>query len=115
MINETRDHSLNSQIDLIMTNFNFNLVHEIFQFCQYKYMQDLYTESVPSIEEIKSMCLDLLKDVAQKGDLINDSVVISSGRFEASYNALQESLTLKFVPEELEIQHDEGNETIFVV
>lgn len=111
----TRDHSLNSQINLIMDNFNFSLIHEVFLFCQYTYMDDIYTESVPNLQDIKDMALDLLRDVAERGELINQNVVVSSGRFEASYNALQESLSLKFVPEEISIEHDEGNETIFVV
>jgi hypothetical protein len=110
----TRDHSLNSQIILIMNNFNFSLVHEIFLFCQYTYMDDIYNESVPNMQDIKDMALDLLRDVAERGELINQDVAFSSGRFEASYNALQETLSLKFVPEEKSIEHDEGNETIFV-
>lgn len=110
----TRDHSLNSQIKLIMDNFDFNLVHEIFLFCQFTYMDGLYSESVPSLEDIKEMAKNLLEDVSERGELINQDVTISSGRFEASYSALQETVSLKFIPEEKTIEHDEGNETIFV-
>jgi hypothetical protein len=78
-------------------------------------MDDLYSESVPSLEDIKEMAKNLLEDVSERGELINQDVSIASGRFEASYSALQETVSLKFIPEEKTIEHDEGNETIFVV
>jgi hypothetical protein len=77
-------------------------------------MDDLYSESIPDIDTLKEMCLSLLNEVAERGELIHQNVIISSGRFEACYDSMDETLTLKFVPEIKEILHDEGNESIFV-
>jgi len=110
----TRDHSLEAQIELIMSNFNFELVHDIFEKFKFTYFKDLTTEIIPSIDLIEEMAYTLLMDVVEKVRENEGNVRISSGRLEAEYSTMTETLSLKFVPEEKEIVHDEGNETIFV-
>ena len=41
-------------------------------------------------------------------------MTISSGRFEANWNNYDETLSLRFIPEEKEIMLDEANESIYV-
>lgn len=112
---ETRDHSLESQMDLIMNNFDFQLVADIFKKFEFTYIENFTTEIIPSIDILRLTARTLLLDVIKEVRSSDMSIKISSGRFEAEYDRLTESLSLKFVVEEKEIQYNEGNESIFVV
>jgi hypothetical protein len=110
----TRDHSFQSQIDLIFDSMDWNNIEKIFHVCDYKYMKNLHEEYNPEIEDLKEMSYHLLKDCYNLGKKKNINMIIASGRFEASWNNTDETLCLKFIPEEKEIMLDEKNESIYV-
>jgi len=111
---ETRDHSVESQIDLILRSFPFEDVHKIFIFMDYKYIAGLTEEYTPSIEDLKFLVKELLESAGKKGKKNKTNMTISSGRFEAFWENEMEVLSLKFIPYEREIIINEGDETIFV-
>ena len=111
---ETRDHSLNAQLELIMSNFDFNLVQEICEQFHFTYLKSLTEEEIPSVDTLKEMARNLLEEVIENVNEYHGNCNISSGRLEAGYSVVTESLFLKFVPEEKEIYYDEGNESVFV-
>lgn len=112
---ETRDHSVHSQIDLILKSFPFDEVKKIFRFMDFKYIQGIDLEYDPEIEDFIYLVTSLLKEVAKKGKSKKTNMTISSGRFEVFWNNDEETLSLKFIPFESEILMNEGEETIFVV
>ena len=111
---ETRDHSLESQIDLIMKSFPFHEVHKIFIFMNFKYITGLYHEYSPTEEDIRYLVTGLLESAGKKGKKMKTHMMFSSGRFEARWDNDEETLSLKFVPFENEIMINEGEETIYV-
>lgn len=110
----TRDHSLESQIDLILTALDWEKIHKIFEICEYKYSKNLYEDYDPQIEDLQEMAYNLLSECFIHGRKKNNNVIISSGRFEAQWNNNDETLSLRFIPEEKEIMLDEANESIYV-
>lgn len=112
---ETRDHSIDSQISMIMQNFPFHDVKKIFDYMGYKYMTTPYDEYQPKIEDLQFLAESLLRDAGEKGKNRNMNMTISSGRFEAFWNCDEETLSLKFIPYESEIITNEAEETIYVV
>ena len=112
---ETRDHSVESQIALIMESFQFDEVHMIFVYMDYKYIAGIEEEYLPDVSDLKYLCENLLRDAAQKGKAKKTNMTISSGRFEAFWENVEECLSLKFVPYEKEILFNEEEETIFTV
>lgn len=115
IIFETRDHSIPSQIDLIIQSFEFDDVKKIFELMDFKYIQGLDSEYSPTKEDFIFLTKNLLEGAAQKGRKNNTNVTISSGRFEAFWNNDEETLSLKFIPFEAEIMLNEDEETIYVV
>jgi hypothetical protein len=111
---ETRDHSLNAQLELLISNFDFELVNEICEHFNFTYLKTLTEEEIPSVDTLKEMARNLLEEVITNINEYHGNCNISSGRLEAGYSVVSESLYLKFVPEEKEIYYDEGNESIFV-
>lgn len=110
----TRDHSLESQIGLIFESFDWKNVEKIFRVCNYKYCKNLYEDYDPEISDLKKMSNDLLRECYVLGKRKNRNMIISSGRFEALWNNDDETLSLRFIPEEKEIMLDEPNESIYV-
>jgi hypothetical protein len=110
----TRDHSLKSQINLIFESMDWEKIHRIFQVCQYTYAKNLIEDYDPEIEDLQDMCKNLLKDCYNYGRKNNCNMIFSSGRFEANWNNIDETLSLRFIPEEKEIMLDEANEAIYV-
>jgi hypothetical protein len=113
----TRDHSIQSQMDLIMENFNWDAVMRVFKTEQLKYCafdadaKD-FIEYSPSLEDVQSVVKELFESSVKD---IKKNATWSSGLFNVEWNAYDETLKLQFIPYELEIAHDEPNETIFVV
>jgi hypothetical protein len=110
----TRDHSLESQINLIFESFDWNNIEKIFRACDYKYFKNLNEDFDPEIEDFKDMSYHLLTECYHLGRKKNTNRIIASGRFEAAWNNFDETLSLKFIPEEKEIMLDESNEAIYV-
>jgi hypothetical protein len=110
----TRDHSLESQINLIFESTDWEKIYKIFQICDYKYAKNLYEDYDPEINDLQEMSYHLLKECYELGRKKNTNMIIASGRFEAHWNNTDETLCLKFVPEEKEIMLDEANESIYV-
>lgn len=111
---ETRDHSVPTQINLIMQSFPFDDVKKIFEFMDFKYIQSLDVEYNPLKEDLIYLTKSLLESAAEKGKKGNTNVTISSGRFEAFWNNDEETLSLRFIPFESEIMLNEDEETIYV-
>lgn len=113
----TRDHSVQSQMNLLMENFNWNAVMKIFENQQLKYCtfdadtKD-FIEYTPSLDDVQLVVKELLESAVKN---IKENSTWSSGLFQVEWNAYDEALKLQFVPYELEIAHDEPNETIFIV
>jgi hypothetical protein len=112
---ETRDHSIESQVKIIINSFPFDDVKKIFDFMDFKYITGPYEEYNPKIEDLIFLAQSLLKDAGKKGKKKNMNMTISSGRFEAFWNNEEETLSLKFVPYEGEIMFNEEEETIYAV
>lgn len=112
---ETRDHSISSQIDLILNSFDFYSVKKIFDYMDFKYIQGIENEYSPSKEDLIYLAKNLLEGAADKGKKNRSNMTISSGRFEAFWNNEEETLNLKFIPFESEIMLNEEDETIYVV
>ena len=110
----TRDHSLESQINLIFESFDWEKIQKIFRLCDYKYAKNLYEDYDPEIDDLKTMSYKILRESYILGKRKNIDMIISSGRFEASWNNNDETLSLRFIPEEKEIMLDEINEAIYV-
>ena len=112
---ETRDHSIDSQIDLIMRSFPFDKVHKIFSFMDYKYIHGLTEEYLPTQDDIMFLTKNILESAGKKGKKMKTNMTVSSGRFEAVWNNDEETLSLKFIHYENEIMVNASEETIFVV
>lgn len=110
----TRDHSLESQINLIFESIDWDNIYKIFQICEYKYAKNLYEDYDPEIDDLKEMSYHLLKECYDLGRKKNTNMIIGSGRFEAHWDNTNETLCLKFIPEEKEIMLDDANESIYV-
>lgn len=115
----TRDHSYNSQVSLIMDNFNWNGVMSVFRLQQLTYYRfngdsdSLLEEYEPSLNDVTYLVKELFQSVRQGG--LNESCSVSSGLFTARWDSHEELLSLEFTPYSLEVRHDEPNESIFVV
>lgn len=110
----TRDHSLESQINLIFESMDWEKIHRVFQICEYKYAKNIIEDYDPEIEDLQEMSHHLLVECYNLGRKNNFNVVMSSGRFEVLWNNFDETLSLRFIPEEKEIMLDEENEAIYV-
>lgn len=110
----TRDHSLESQINLIFESMDWEKIHRIFQVCQYKYSKNIIEDYDPEIEDLQEMGKHLLEESYYYGKKNNCNMIFASGRFEATWNNTDETLALRFIPEEKEIMLDEANEAIYV-
>jgi hypothetical protein len=113
-IYETRDHSLKSQIDLIMKSFPFGEVHKIFNFMNFKYITGIYDEYSPTEEDLRYLVKSILESAGKRGKKLKTNMTYSSGRFEARWDNDEETLSLKFIPFESEIMINESEETIYV-
>ena len=112
---ETRDHSIDSQVNMIIRSFPFDEVKKVFDFMNFKYMAGPYEEYSPKIEDLVFLASSLLEGAGKKGKRKKMNMTISSGRFEAFWNNENENLSLKFVPFESEVMFNEEDETIYVV
>lgn len=112
---ETRDHSVNGQIDLIIKTFPFDEVKKIFDHMEFKYISGITEEYQPKIEDFIYLAESLLRSAGENGKKKKMNMTITSGRFEAHWDNENESLTLKFVPFESEIMFNEEDETIYAV
>jgi hypothetical protein len=112
---ETRDHSIDSQVDMIIRSFPFDEVEKIFDYMEFKYVSGLYDEYQPKIEDLVFLAESLLRDAGKNGKKKKMNMTVSSGRFEAFWNNENEALSLKFVPFENEIMFNEEDETIYAV
>lgn len=110
----TRDHSLESQINLIFESLDWEKIHRIFEVCEYTYAKNLVEDFNPKLEDLQSMSHNLLVECYRLGRKENTNMIISSGRFEAQWDNFNETLSLRFIPEEKEIMLDESNEAIYV-
>jgi hypothetical protein len=110
----TRDHSLESQINLIFESLDWEKIHRIFEICEYTYAKNLIEDFNPQIEDLQSMSYNLLVECYNLGRKNKTNMILASGRFEAQWNNIDETLSLRFIPEEKEIMLDEENEAIYV-
>ena len=81
-------------IDDIMDSFDFDKVHKVMEFLDWKWANNLKIEEIPEIYEIRKFARNLLKEC------IAEKTVIESGGFRASYE--NKILRLDFVVEEYE-------------
>ncbi len=112
----TRDHSIQSQINLLMNNFDWEKVMQIFISQDLKYGifdpdKKQLVDYSPSLEDIQFLVKELMESCVSNP---KESGTWSSGLFQVEWNAFEEKLKLQFIPYELEIIHDEPNETIFI-
>lgn len=110
----TRDHSVESQINLIFESMDWEKIYQIFKVCQYTYAKNLFEDYDPEIKDLQNISKQLLEESYYHGRKNNCDMIFSSGRFEASWNNTDETLSLRFIPEEKEIMLDEANEAIYV-
>lgn len=110
----TRDHSKESQVSLIMDNFDWDNVYKIFKVCEYTYAKNIHEDYYPELEDIQEMAYSLLNDCYDYGKKNDMNCILSSGRFEVNWDNIDEILSLRFIPEEKEIMLDEPNEAIYV-
>lgn len=113
----TRDHSIQSQIDLLMKNFNWFGVLKVFQtqelkYCTFDADTKDFIEYIPKLEDIQFLVKELFESATKDK---TKNAIWNSGLFQVEWNAHDEALKLLFIPYELEIAHDEPNETIFIV
>lgn len=115
----TKDHSLQSQIQLILTSFDFEKVLKVFEIFEFKYAKknkkDIIEYFSPDIEYLIEFSTSLLVTAAEKGKEDNQEYCIASGGFEATYFPEDETLALKWVLEERETVCDEPNELVYVI
>jgi hypothetical protein len=113
----TRDHSVQSQINLLMENFNWQGVLKVFQtqelkYCTFDADTKDFVDYIPDLDDIQLVVKELFESATKDK---TKNATWNSGLFQVEWNAYDETLKLQFVPYELEIAHDEPNETIFVV
>ena len=116
----TRDHSYESQVKLLMSNFNWNSVLRIFEnekltYVRFDEKEKNFVNYVPNYEDVTSLVLELFKSAKPNKKRGERSATVSSGLFTVHWDDNEELLSLRFSPYELEVVHDEPNETIFVV
>ena len=110
----SRDHSVKNQKQMILNTFDWDAVATIFKTMGWVYATSLNPadDYIPDPIDCRLKGSELLDDVTEN---LQNTKTISSGRFEAHWSASDESLSLRFIPLEVEILHDESSETIYVV
>lgn len=115
----TKDHSVTSQVELILTKFDFKRILKVFEIFDFKYAKkndnDIIEYFVPTEDYLVEFAAALLFSAAEKGKEDNQEYIIASGGFEATYYPDDENLSLKWVLEERETVCDEPNELVYVI
>lgn len=115
----TKDHSISSQVELILSKFDFDKIIKVFEIFDLRYTKknkkNKIEEFVPDEEYLVNFAVNLLMLAAEKGKEEKQEYIISSGGFEATFFPDDETLSLKWVLEEKETFCDEPNELVYVV
>jgi hypothetical protein len=115
----TKDHSIESQVELILTKFDFKKILKVFEVFDFKYAKkndnDIIEYFVPTEDYLIDFSGSLLFSAAEKGKEDKQEYIIASGGFEATYYPDDENLSLKWVLEERETVCDEPNELVYVI
>lgn len=115
----TKDHSIQAQIELILSKFDFDKILKVFEIFEFRYAKknsrDVIEYFSPNKEYLMEFAASLLSAAAEKGKIEKEEYIISSGGFEASYFPEDQTLSLKWILEERETICDEPNELVYVI
>jgi hypothetical protein len=118
----SKDHSIESQIQLILKRFDFKKVLQVFEIFNFQYAKkikkgkkEIIEHFIPDEEYLSDFATSLLLAAAEKGKEDKQEYCIASGGFEATYFPEDENLALKWVLEERETVCDEPNELVYVI
>ena len=118
----SKDHSIKSQIQLILKRFDFKKVLQVFEIFNFQYAKkvkkgkkEIIEYFMPDEEYLADFAMSLLLAASEKGKEDKQEYCISSGGFEATYFPEDENLALKWVLEERETVCDEPNELVYVI
>lgn len=118
----TKDHSIQAQVELILSRFEFHKVLKIFEIFNFQYAKkvkkgkkEIIEYFVPDEEYLMEFSSALLFSAAEKGKEDGQEYCIASGGFEAIFFPEDETLSLKWILEERETICDEPNELVYVI
>lgn len=118
----TKDHSTESQIQLILSRFDFKKILKIFEIFNMQYAKkikkgkkEIIEYFMPNEEYLIDFASSLMFSVAEKGKKEKQEYCMASGGFEASFHPEDETLSLKWILEERETVCDEPNEIVYVI
>lgn len=95
----TKDQ-LKLQVEVIMQDFDFENVHRIMKFLNWKWATSDGMK-VPSIENMKKTAQELLDDVVEESAKTPEHNYIETGGFRASYSNIN-GMSLQFIAEQAE-------------
>ena len=87
----------------IHDNFNYSRVHEVMTLLDWKWINDIATFDVPTLESVKERGLDLLLEAAEKAIENKSTWIVSTGGFRAEAKLYKDDFLwarLSFVLEE---------------
>lgn len=87
-------------LSIIMDNFDFDQVHSVMTFLNWRWHHLDGTYSIPSLQAIKDYAKDQLLSCTQKAKNSNTPFTISSGGFSSHYDPQEDFLNLSFILEE---------------
>ena len=96
------DREMTLKINDIMDNFDFDCVHRVMEFLNWKWVFAKTSSGVPSIDEIRDFAFDLLVRAAK------EKTNIASGGFKAVYEDSDEDNPDKFIQLEFILTDYEG-------
>lgn len=115
----TKDHSIQAQIELILSKFDFDKILKVFDVFEFRYAKknsrDIIEYFSPDKDYLMDFAASLLSAAAEKGKMEDEEYIIASGGFEASFFPEDETLSLKWILEERETICDEPNELVYVI
>lgn len=115
----TKDHSIQAQVELILSRFEFHKILKVFEIFEFKYAKknskDIIEYFIPDEDYLMDFAATLLFSAAEKGKEEKQEYIIASGGFEATYFPEDETLSLKWILEERETLCDEPNELVYVI
>lgn len=118
----TKDHSTQSQIQLILNRFDFKKILQVFEVFNFQYAKkvkkgkkEVIEYFMPDEEYLIEFASSLMISAAEKGKEEHQEYCIASGGFEATFFPEDETLSLKWVLEERETMCDEPNEMVYVI
>lgn len=80
------------QIKHIMSDFNFEKIHSVMKFLDWKWSYENGDKKIPTIDDLKSVAEHCLSQVSDSED---ESSLFSAGGFEAE--KIQNTLELRFI------------------